>query len=198
MTPRYEARRRVTQRRGIATSRTTGVVGDTMARGIRRQVPNLDAARLRAELLARSGGRPRRPNKARWPSSSAWGHLTPSLQTSARPDSTPRSSAFRPRPPSSSSLPSSIPPRLPNSEDRRLPNPPRPPRNSNLQNQPPVPGSCLPKLPRGNGPSPPPFYPRRCAYIVPNHLESWLFGDLVYLCLHLQNVWLRMIECIVV
>ena len=34
MTPRYEARRRVTQRRGIATSRTTGVVGDTVARGV--------------------------------------------------------------------------------------------------------------------------------------------------------------------
>ena len=33
MTPRYEARRRVTQRRGIAMSRTTGVVVDTVARG---------------------------------------------------------------------------------------------------------------------------------------------------------------------
>ena len=33
MTPRYVGRRRVTRHRGIATSRTTGVVGDTVARG---------------------------------------------------------------------------------------------------------------------------------------------------------------------
>ena len=197
MTPRYEARRRVTPRRGSATSRTTGVVVATLARGSEtsascQPTPSTQHRRGRTErrALAPSGARPRRPNRGRWPRSSALGHLTPSLQTSAWPDSTPRSGPFRPRPPSSSSLPSSIPP--------RLPNPPRPPRNSNLQNRPPVPGSCLPKLPRGNGPSPSPFYLRRCAYIVPNHVESWLYGVLLYLCLHLQNVWLRIIECIVV
>ena len=125
----------VLPRHGLpGSSSTRWRVGPRRRRRVsRRQVPNLGAVGLRAELLAPSGARPRQPNKARWPRSSALGHLTPSLQTSARPDSTPRSSAFRPRPPSSSSLPSSIPPRLPNCEDRRLPNHPQPPRNSNPQ-----------------------------------------------------------------
>ena len=35
MTPGYEGRRRLTRSRGIATSRTTGVVGDTVAHGVR-------------------------------------------------------------------------------------------------------------------------------------------------------------------
>ena len=103
MTPRYEARRRVTRRRGIATSRTTGVVIDTLARGSEtsascQPTPSTQHRRGRTErrALAPSGARPRRPNKARWPSSSALGHLTPSLQTSAWPDSTPRSGLLKP------------------------------------------------------------------------------------------------------
>ena len=59
MTPRYGGRRRVTRRRGIATSRTTGVVGATRwrvgprlrRRVIQRQGPNLGVAGLRAELM---------------------------------------------------------------------------------------------------------------------------------------------------
>ena len=62
-----------------------------------RHGPNLGAAGLSAELWAPSGARPRRPNNASWPSSSARGHLTPSHQTSARPDSTSRSGPLRPR-----------------------------------------------------------------------------------------------------
>ena len=47
--------------------------------------------------IAPSGARPRWPNTASWPSSSALGHLTPRHQTSARPDSTPRSGPLKPR-----------------------------------------------------------------------------------------------------
>ena len=52
---------------------------------------------LHAELLAPSGERPRRPSNASWPNISALGHLTPSHQTSTRPDSTPRSGLLKPR-----------------------------------------------------------------------------------------------------
>ena len=176
------------------SSSTRWRVGPRRRRRVsQRQVPNLGAVGLRAELLATSGARPRRPNNASWPNSSARGHLTPSHQTRRGPtqrrglDPLGRAEA-----PSSSSL---------HSETAGLHLflfSPAPPANPNPQNRPPVPRSRLPKVPRGNGPSPPPFYPRRCAYIVLNHLESRLFGYLVYLCLHLQNVWLRMIECIVV
>ena len=80
------------------SSSTRWRVGPRRRRRVsQRQVPNLGAVGLRAELLAPSGARPRRPNKARWPSSSALCHLTPSLQTSPRPDSTPRSGPLRPR-----------------------------------------------------------------------------------------------------
>ena len=62
-----------------------------------RHRPNLGAMGLHAEILAPSGARPRRPNNASWPNSSARCHLTPSHQTSARPDSTPRSGPLKPR-----------------------------------------------------------------------------------------------------
>ena len=94
-------RRRVTQRRGIATSLTTGVVVDTVARGSKMSAscqPTPSAQRRRGWTARRANGpHPKRPNKARWSRISALGHLTPSLQTSARPDSTPRSGPLRPR-----------------------------------------------------------------------------------------------------
>ena len=63
-----------------------GAWGPTRRRCVsQRHRPNLGAVGLHAELLAPSGARPRRPNNASWPNSSARGHLTPSHQTRRGP-----------------------------------------------------------------------------------------------------------------
>jgi len=104
MTSRYEGRRRLTRRRGLATSRTTPVDGDTVAHGVRHV----------GVVSANATG----PTSARWDyTPSYWHHpargpggpttlrgpiarrgsLNAEPPDSARPDSTPRSGLLKPR-----------------------------------------------------------------------------------------------------